>query len=57
MNILRYETELRKDADKAHALAQNSGQAVDYEEAAELYEKCGAFELARVCREAAEVAK
>ena len=54
MNIGRYETEVRKDADKAHAAAQHSGYASDYVKAAELYERVGEYELARVCRDAAE---
>ena len=54
MNIIRYEQEVRKDADKAHAAAQQSGYPSDYVKAAELYEKVGEFDLARVCREAAE---
>ncbi len=54
MNIHRYEIEIKKDADKIHARAQQSGEAVDYIKAAELYERCGEFEQARVCRESAD---
>lgn len=53
MNILRYETEVRKDADKIHARAQQSGDFHDYIRAAELYEKVGDWHMARICREAA----
>ncbi len=54
MNIGRYETEVHKDADRLHARAQQTGVAADYIRAAELYERCGDFEQARACREAAE---
>ena len=54
MNIDRYEIVLHKTADAAHEAAQQSGLASDYIIAAQLYEKCGDFALARVCREAAE---
>jgi hypothetical protein len=53
MNILRYENELKKDADKIRERARQTGEAVDYIAAAELYEKCGAWDDARQCREAA----
>lgn len=55
MNVLRYETELKKDADKIHERAQQSGEAVDYIAAATLYERIGEYELARRCREAAGI--
>jgi len=45
---------LHKEADAAHEAAQKSGLATDYIVAAQLYEKCGDFGMARVCREAAE---
>lgn len=54
MNIHRYETEIHKDADRAHDAAQKSGFPSDYVKAAELYEKVGDFAMARVCRDAAE---
>jgi hypothetical protein len=54
MNVHRYETQVHKDADKAHRAAQQSGYASDYIKAAELFEKCGDYGMARVCREAAE---
>ena len=57
MNIIRFETEIHKDADKIHARAQESGEAVDYLKAAELYEKCGDFQQARVCRDAADTVR
>lgn len=44
----------KKQADKLHEAAQKSGNANDYVLAAELYEKCGWYNLARQCREAAE---
>lgn len=53
MNILRYESEVRKDADKVHQRAQISGEYSDYIRAAELYEKVGDWDMARRCREAA----
>lgn len=54
MNILRYEQEIRKDADKMHKHAQDTGIPQAYIAAAQLYEKCGDFDVAAVCREAAE---
>ena len=54
MNIHRYESEVHKDADKAHEAAQRSGYSSDYIKAAELYEKCGDYYMAQVCRIAAE---
>jgi hypothetical protein len=54
MNILRYENSIHRDADKIHALAQQNGEAAAYIRAAELYEKAGDFNQARICREAAE---
>ena len=54
MNVQRKEANVHKDADKIHQLAQNTGDANGYIRAAELYEKAGDFEQARLCREAAE---
>ena len=54
MNIDRYEQVLHREADAAHEAAQESGLATDYIVAAQLYEKCGDFGMARICREAAE---
>jgi uncharacterized protein HemY len=54
MNIFRYENAVHKEADRAHAAAQQSGKPSDYVKAAELYEKCGDFEQAAQCRNAAE---
>ncbi len=54
MNVDRYITEVHKDAEKAHSLAQRSGLAADYEKAAELYDKSGDDYMAMVCRNAAE---
>jgi len=54
MNIDRYEKVLHREADAAHEAAQQSGLVSDYIVAAQLYEKCGDFDLARICREAAE---
>lgn len=53
MNVRRYEIALHKEADKVHEAAQKSGQAYDYIKAAELYERCGDFEQAAICRNAA----
>jgi hypothetical protein len=53
MNIVRYESQVHRDADRKHQYAQTTGRAVDYIAAAEMYEKCGDFNQARVCREAA----
>ena len=44
----------KKQADKLHEAAQKSGNANDYVLAAELYEKCGLYNMARQCREAAD---
>ena len=44
----------KKQADKLHQAAQKSGNANDYVLAAELYEKCGLYNMARQCREAAD---
>ena len=55
MNVIRYEQEIRKDADKMHAHAQSTGLAEAYERAAQLYERCGDFEQARVCYNAAAI--
>ena len=46
--------EVKKQADRMHQTAQKSGNANDYVLAAELYEKCGLYNMARQCREAAE---
>jgi hypothetical protein len=54
MNTIRYESELHKTADRLHALAQLTGDAAAYIRAAEIYEKCGDWEQARICRECAE---
>lgn len=54
MNVSRYESELRKDADRLHRYAQQTGRAVDYIKAAEIYERAGDYQQAQVCREAAE---
>jgi hypothetical protein len=54
MNVTRYENETRKAADKIHERAQRSGEEIDYRKAAELYERCGDYRAARVCRDAAE---
>lgn len=57
MNVHRYDAETHKRADRLHDRAQQTGRAEDYTAAADLYERCGMYEKARVCREAAEVAK
>lgn len=54
MNVIRYETNVHKEAAQKHQQAQRSGNYMDYLDAAELYEKCGDFQKATVCREAAE---
>ena len=54
MNVIQYEIEVHKDAEKIHRLAQQNGDAKAYEHAAQLYELCGDFDKARVCYEAAE---
>ena len=46
--------EVKKQADRMHQTAQKSGNANDYVLAAELYEKCGLYNMARQCREAAD---
>lgn len=54
MNIQRYEHETHKDADRMHQHAQDTGERAAYIAAAQLYERCGEYALAAVCREAAE---
>lgn len=54
MNPVRYENEIRKDAVRLHTHAQQTGEAAAYIRAAELYERCGDYKLAAICREAAE---
>lgn len=54
MEQYRYEQQIRTKADKAHEAAQRSGLPTDYIVAAELYEKAGEYEQARLCYEAAE---
>ena len=54
METQTYETMIHRSADRAHEAAQRSGLAVDYTVAAELYEKAGDYNKARICREAAE---
>ncbi len=55
MNISRYELELKKDADRLHVHAQQTGEKAAYLRAAEFYERAGDFRQARACREAVEV--
>ena len=43
-----------KAARKMHTRAIQSGDPNDYELAAELFEKCGRYDDARVCREDAQ---
>jgi hypothetical protein len=54
MNTVRYETQLHRDADRLHELAQQNGDRAAYIRAAELYELCGDYRQARICRECAE---
>ena len=54
MNIDRQETQTKRYADKMHEHAQETGIREAYIKAAELYEQCGEWDKARVCREAAE---
>lgn len=54
MEQYRFEHQIHAKADKAHEAAQKSGLPTDYIVAAELYEKAGSYEQARICREAAE---
>lgn len=54
MNPIRYDIQIHRDADRIRSLAQQTGDAVAYIQAAELYERCGDFDKARICREAAE---
>jgi hypothetical protein len=53
MNTVRYEQGVKRAADRLHQRAQETGIAADYIGAATLYEKCGEYNLARICREAA----
>jgi hypothetical protein len=54
MNTVRYESQLHRDADRLHELAQRTGDRAAYIRAAELYELCGDYRQARICRECAE---
>lgn len=53
MDNKRYEDQLHRQADRLHDYAQQTGEPVDYVLAAEMYEKAGDYESARLCREAA----
>jgi hypothetical protein len=54
MNIIRFETETHKDAEKLHKHAQQTGDAAAYRRAAQLYERAGDYGKARVCYDAAD---
>ncbi len=54
MSVDRYETEAHKKANKAHERAQQTGRAVDYITAADLYNKSGDYDAERACRDAAD---
>jgi hypothetical protein len=54
MNILRFETEIHKRAERLHKRAQQTGDKAAYIRAAELFERAGDYEKALVCRNAAD---
>jgi hypothetical protein len=54
MNIIRFETEIHKRAERLHERAQQTGDKAAYIRAAELFERAGDYEKALVCRNAAD---
>jgi hypothetical protein len=54
MNIIRFETEIHKRAERLHERAQQTGDRAAYIRAAELFERAGDWNKARVCRECAD---
>jgi hypothetical protein len=54
MNIIRFETETHKRAERLHERAQQTGDKTAYIRAAELFERAGDYEKALVCRNAAD---
>lgn len=55
MNVIRLETNTHKTAERLHKYAQQNGDAAAYRRAAQLYERAGDYEKARVCYNAADV--
>jgi hypothetical protein len=54
MNAINNEQDDLKAARKMHVRAMQSGQPSDYLLAADLFEKCGRYDDARACRDAAD---
>lgn len=54
MSEERHENDTKKQADRLHEHAQQTGDPYDYTRAAVLYNRCGDYEQERVCLEAAD---